>query len=265
MRSAENIYRRRSWVYDTVGHAPLAIDRLLDVRTTKWQKQLPTTVQCRSHSRRLTSECLFVTACSMDQYAEEKRTEKNLIVRSGISEAETTNNKRLRYTDTKHRAASLRQQSFLLLNFSTADFHQICPLHMNPCPLEMCHKGFSKSFCSVVIWLQKNSKLNDIKHIRLPYSAQLTAQKTQCSEIFFTPRCNPIIQATTSFQPSSGQFLSRNSTLTRDSEQFCLSVCPSHSGNRNVVVVSSPQSSPIIHSYWRQIGNRTQAFEWHQF
>ena len=30
--------------------------------------------------------------------AEEKRTEKNLIVRSGISEAETTNNKRLRST-----------------------------------------------------------------------------------------------------------------------------------------------------------------------
>jgi len=50
-----------------------------------------------------------------------KRTEKNLIVRSGISEAETTNNKRLRstfcieaiQTRTKHRAASLRQQSFL--------------------------------------------------------------------------------------------------------------------------------------------------------
>ena len=30
----------------------------------------------------------------MDEYAEEKRTEKNLIVRSGISEAETTNNKK---------------------------------------------------------------------------------------------------------------------------------------------------------------------------
>ena len=41
-------------------------------------------MQCRSHSRRLTRECLFVTACSMDEYAEEKRTEKNLIVRSGI-------------------------------------------------------------------------------------------------------------------------------------------------------------------------------------
>ena len=82
VRSAKNIYRRRSWVYDTVGHAPLAIKVLLDVRTTKWQKQLPTTMQCRSHSRRLTSECLFVTACSMDEYAEEKRTEKNLIVRS---------------------------------------------------------------------------------------------------------------------------------------------------------------------------------------
>ena len=34
----------------------------------------------------------------MDRYAEEKRTEKNLIVRRGISEAETTNNKRLRST-----------------------------------------------------------------------------------------------------------------------------------------------------------------------
>ena len=73
----KSIYRWRSWVYDIVGHAPLAIDRLLDVRTTKWQKQLPTTMKCRSHSRRLTSECLFVTACSMDEYAEEKRTEKN--------------------------------------------------------------------------------------------------------------------------------------------------------------------------------------------
>jgi len=97
-RSAKNIYRRRSWVYDTVGHASLAINRLLDVRTTKWQKQLPTTMQCRSDSWRRTSECLFVTACSIDEYAEENRTEKNLIVRSGISEAETTNNKRLRST-----------------------------------------------------------------------------------------------------------------------------------------------------------------------
>jgi len=57
------------------------------------------TFTCRSHNRRRTIECLFVTACSMDQYAEEKRTEKNLIVRSGISEAETNNNnKRLRST-----------------------------------------------------------------------------------------------------------------------------------------------------------------------
>jgi len=95
----QNIYRRRSCVaYTTVGHAPLAIDRLLDVRTTKWQKQLPTTMQCRLHSRRRTIECLFVTDCSMDQYAEEKRTEKNIIARSVISEAETTNNKRLRST-----------------------------------------------------------------------------------------------------------------------------------------------------------------------
>jgi len=37
---------------------------------------------------------LFVTAGSIDEYAEEKTTEKNLIVRSGISKVETTNNKR---------------------------------------------------------------------------------------------------------------------------------------------------------------------------
>jgi len=55
-------------------------------------------MQCRSHSRRSTSKCLFVTACSIDEHAEEKITEKNLIVRSTVSEAETTNNKRLRST-----------------------------------------------------------------------------------------------------------------------------------------------------------------------
>jgi len=38
VRSAKNIYRRRSWVYDTVGHASLAIDRLLDVRTIRSDK-----------------------------------------------------------------------------------------------------------------------------------------------------------------------------------------------------------------------------------
>jgi len=68
------------------------------VQQSKWRKQLPTTMQCRLHSRRRTSECLFVTACSVDEYAKEKRTDKNIIVRSGISEAETTYNKRLRST-----------------------------------------------------------------------------------------------------------------------------------------------------------------------
>jgi len=41
---------------------------------------------------------MFVMVCSRDEYTEEKRTENNLILRSGISEAETTNNKRLRST-----------------------------------------------------------------------------------------------------------------------------------------------------------------------
>ena len=72
-------------------------------------------MQCRSHSRRRTSKYLFVTACSMDEYAEENRKEFNCTQWYSLSEAETTNNKRLRpmfcievcYTDTKHRAASL--------------------------------------------------------------------------------------------------------------------------------------------------------------
>jgi len=82
----------------TVGHAPLAIDRLLDVRTTKWHKQLPTTVQCRWHSRDAPANvCLWRPAAwtNTPQRREQKR---NLIVLSGISEAETTNNKRLRST-----------------------------------------------------------------------------------------------------------------------------------------------------------------------
>jgi len=66
-----------------------------ELRSDKNSYQRPCSVD---RSRRRTIECLFVTACSMDQYAEENKTEKNLIVRSGISEAETTNNKRLRST-----------------------------------------------------------------------------------------------------------------------------------------------------------------------
>ena len=70
------------WLRDVhlVQNLLLCIDPLLDMRTTKWQQQLWMTMQCRSYSRRRTSECLFVTACSMDQYAEEK----NLIVRYAV-------------------------------------------------------------------------------------------------------------------------------------------------------------------------------------
>jgi len=88
LRSDKNSYRRLCSVDRTVGDAP--------------------------------SNILFVPACNMDEYAEEKRTEKNLIVRSGISEAETTNNKRLcsmfciEAIQTRSIARPLRQQSFWL-------------------------------------------------------------------------------------------------------------------------------------------------------
>jgi len=49
-----------------------------------------------SHRRRCISESLFITACSMDEYAEKKRTEHNLIMRCGKPEAEVTHNKRRR-------------------------------------------------------------------------------------------------------------------------------------------------------------------------
>ena len=73
VRSAKNIYRRRSWVYDTVGHTPLAIDRLLNVQTTKWQKQLPTTMQCRSQLA--TQQWMFV--CDGLQHGRIRRREEN--------------------------------------------------------------------------------------------------------------------------------------------------------------------------------------------
>ena len=43
-------------------------------------------MQCRSHSRQLASECLFVTAWSMDEYAEDNMkqfncTQKQLIIK----------------------------------------------------------------------------------------------------------------------------------------------------------------------------------------
>ena len=86
------------------------------MRTTKLQKQLPTTMQCISHSRRVaTHQRMFV--CDGLQHGRIRRREKNRKeLRSGISEAETTNNKRRRSTfyieaiqtaDTKHRAASM--------------------------------------------------------------------------------------------------------------------------------------------------------------
>jgi len=122
--------------------------RLLDVRSVKNSYRRP------SHSRRH-SECLLVTACSMDEYAEERRTEKNLIVRSGrpISEAETTNNKRLRstfcieaITDTKHRAASLRQQSFL---FCFLFVYLVYDFYINNSASWDANMNYSYAICAV--------------------------------------------------------------------------------------------------------------------
>ena len=56
----------------------------------------------------------------MDEYAEEKRTEKNLIVRSGISEAETTNNTRSSAVAERPRDASCF--SVVSFNIPTAQF-----------------------------------------------------------------------------------------------------------------------------------------------
>ena len=56
----------------------------------------------------------------MDEYAEEKRTEKNLIVRSGISEAETTNYTRSSAVSERSRVAS--RLSVVSFNIPTAQF-----------------------------------------------------------------------------------------------------------------------------------------------
>jgi len=77
-------------------------------------------MQCRSQSLRCCSECLFVTACSMDEYAEEKRTEKNFSVRSGISVAETTNN--TRSSAVAERALDASCLSVVSFNIPTVQF-----------------------------------------------------------------------------------------------------------------------------------------------
>jgi len=116
----QNIYRRRSWVYDTVGHEPLAIDRLLDVRTTKWQKQLPTTMQCRSHGRDAPANiCLWRPAAWTNT---PKRREQKIILLYAVVYLKPKQliikdcGRRFVLKIYRHeaRAASLRQQSFLL-------------------------------------------------------------------------------------------------------------------------------------------------------
>ena len=96
LRSDKNSYRRPCSVDRTVGDAPSNV-------------------------------CLWRPAAWTNT---PKRTEKNLTVRSGISEAETTALDVLywSYTDTKHRAASLRQLS--LLNLQRRIDHKYFIMHI---------------------------------------------------------------------------------------------------------------------------------------
>ena len=55
-----------------------------------------------SHGRRRIGECLFIRACSMDEYAEEKRTEQSLLYAAVNLKPEVTNNRRRR---SRYRAA----------------------------------------------------------------------------------------------------------------------------------------------------------------
>ena len=90
---------KAEYMTQSATHPWLSIDCwTCELRSDKNSYRRPCSVDRTVGEWRRTSKCLFVTACSMDEYAEEKRTEKNLIIRSGISEAETTNNKRLRST-----------------------------------------------------------------------------------------------------------------------------------------------------------------------
>ena len=79
VRSAKNIYRRRSWhMTQTATHRWLSIDCwTCELRSDKTVTD--DHMQCRSHSRRRTSECLFVTACSMDQTNTPKKGKKKRI------------------------------------------------------------------------------------------------------------------------------------------------------------------------------------------
>jgi len=55
---------------------------------------------CLPHRRRRISESLFITTCSMHDHDEKKRTQQNVLIRSGKSEAGVTYcNRRLRSTN----------------------------------------------------------------------------------------------------------------------------------------------------------------------
>jgi len=92
---------------------------LLDVRTTTAtvHRAVQFTAQTTTHQWIL----FIIITTRMDDPDEEKIREQNIIVRNGKSEADVTNNGRLRstyillklLTDTKHRAASLWQQGYL--------------------------------------------------------------------------------------------------------------------------------------------------------
>jgi len=73
-------------------------------------------------------------------------------------------------------------------NFSTANFRQIWPRHVNHGWNADFGQKFMKSFHSGVICSQ-NPKLWGVKQV--PHSEQATGQGIHCREILFIPRCSP--------------------------------------------------------------------------
>jgi len=157
VRSAKNIYRRRSWHSRprTTGYRSIAGRANYEVTKTVTDDHALSVDRTVGDSP--ANICSWRPAAWTNT---PKRTEKNLIVRSGISEAETTNSKRLRWTfcieaiQTRSIARPLcdsrascllRVQSFIIsyfrFRFTTANNYMLfCCLRRNV--EASCHKHF---------------------------------------------------------------------------------------------------------------------------
>jgi len=100
-----------SWQYSH-GDPPPLTNRWLSIDNCEQQMRRRPCSTTSPHRRRRISESLIIyTVCSMHDHGEEKRTQQDLFIRSGKSEAQVTNRRRLRSTNCTIKATDRHEAS----------------------------------------------------------------------------------------------------------------------------------------------------------